>query len=71
MSRSAPNPSLYDHIGIDYDVTRRADPYLVARLIHHLDGEPIGAYLDLACGTGSYTAAMAQTGLRVHGLDQS
>jgi ubiquinone/menaquinone biosynthesis C-methylase UbiE len=71
MSRPEPSPPLYDRIGTSYDVTRRADPYLVERLRRHLDADPAGAYLDLACGTGNYTVAVAQTGLRVHGIDRA
>jgi ubiquinone/menaquinone biosynthesis C-methylase UbiE len=71
MSKSEPSPPLYDHIGTHYDVTRRADSYLIERLIHHLGGEPTGTYLDLACGTGNYTVAVAHTGRRMHGIDQS
>jgi ubiquinone/menaquinone biosynthesis C-methylase UbiE len=52
-------------------MTRRADPYLVERLIYHLNPEPARRYLDIACGTGNYTVAVAQTGVRVHGIDQS
>jgi SAM-dependent methyltransferase len=71
MSRSKRRPPLYDRIGTQYDVTRRADPYLVGRLIHHLNATSTGEYLDMACGTGNYTIAVAQTGIRVHGIDQS
>ena len=31
----------------------------------------VGTDLDIACGTGNYTVAVAQTGIRVHGIDQS
>jgi len=41
--------ALYDRIGQGYDATRRADPAIVARLIHHLQPIPEGNYLDLAC----------------------
>jgi ubiquinone/menaquinone biosynthesis C-methylase UbiE len=71
MIRQETIPPLYDQIGTDYDVTRRADPYIVERLIHHLDVKPDGVYLDVACGTGNYTIAVAQAGGRVHGIDQS
>jgi ubiquinone/menaquinone biosynthesis C-methylase UbiE len=71
MARPQTIPPLYDQIGMDYDVTRRADPYIVERLIHHLDVKPDGVYLDVACGTGNYTMAVAQAGGRVHGIDQS
>ena len=62
---------LYDQIGIGYDSTRRADPYIVGRLLHHLQAEKTGTYLDVACGTGNYTIALANAGLVMHGLDQS
>jgi ubiquinone/menaquinone biosynthesis C-methylase UbiE len=71
MSRPDPHATLYDHIGTHYDATRRADPYLVGRLIHHLKAEPNGEFLDMACGTGNYTVAVALSGIRVHGIDQS
>ena len=50
----------YNRIGRNYDATRRADPYLVSRLAHHLDVKPRGVYLDAACGTGNYTLALAE-----------
>jgi ubiquinone/menaquinone biosynthesis C-methylase UbiE len=58
MSQSA----LYDRVGSGYDDTRRADPELVQRHARHLrlDLFPDKAqYLDLACGTASYTSALA------------
>jgi ubiquinone/menaquinone biosynthesis C-methylase UbiE len=71
MSRPEPQSPLYDRIGTAYDVTRRADRYLVERLIYHLNPQPSHTYLDIACGTGNYTIAVAQTGIRMHGIDQS
>jgi ubiquinone/menaquinone biosynthesis C-methylase UbiE len=71
MASSELRPPLYDCIGLQYDTTRRADPYLVARLIYHLNPVPHDEYLDMACGTGNYIVAVAQTGIRVHGVDQS
>ena len=71
MSQPAPQAPLYDRIGTHYDVTRRADPSLVARLIDHLHPEPCRIYLDIACGTGNYTVAVAQSGIGMHGIDQS
>jgi SAM-dependent methyltransferase len=71
MSRSGRRPPLYDRIGTQYDVTRRADPYPVGRLLHHLDATSAGECLDMACGTGNYTIAVAQTGVRMHGIGQS
>jgi ubiquinone/menaquinone biosynthesis C-methylase UbiE len=56
------HPTLYDRIGTHYDVTRRADSYILGRLIHHLRVESAGTYLDVACGTGNYSIAVANAG---------
>lgn len=62
---------LYDRIGVGYDATRRADPEIVRQLTELL-AAPAGARcLDVACGTGNYTIALAEAGLRLHGLDVS
>jgi len=63
--------ALYDQLGTAYDATRRADPYVVKRLAHHLVTERPGNYLDVACGTGNYTIAIATTGVNMTGVDQS
>jgi len=63
--------TLYNRIGIGYDTTRRADPEIVRQLTELL-AAPAGARcLDVACGTGNYTIALAETGLQLHGLDVS
>ena len=62
---------LYDSIGVNYDATRRADPYLTGRLARHVDLRSGGRYLDIACGTGNYTVALAARGGRWHGVDLS
>lgn len=60
----------YNRIGREYDATRRADPFLVSRLMHHLGGNRRGIYLDAACGTGNYTLALAKgKGGAWHGID--
>jgi ubiquinone/menaquinone biosynthesis C-methylase UbiE len=62
----------YDEIGAGYDDTRKADPYIASRIIHHLDVRDQGSYLDVACGTGNYTIEIAaKTGVRFEGIDQS
>jgi ubiquinone/menaquinone biosynthesis C-methylase UbiE len=63
--------ALYDSIGSNYDVTRKADPYITSRLIHHLNPEIGSRYLDIACGSGNYTIALKQAGLDICGLDIS
>lgn len=62
---------LYDQIGVGYDTTRSADPGIVRRLLDLL-AVPAGSWcLDVACGTGNYTTALAEAGLRMVGLDVS
>lgn len=61
----------YDTIGTGYNDTRKADPYLVKRLLHWLAPSSGGIYLDIGCGTGNYTHALQQKGLRFIGIDPS
>lgn len=63
--------AVYEQIGKGYDLTRRADPYIVSRLTHHLRIDSQLSYLDAACGTGNYTLALSQAGGTWHALDQS
>jgi ubiquinone/menaquinone biosynthesis C-methylase UbiE len=64
--------AIYDEIGTGYDATRKADPYITSRIIHYLDVDDEGQYLDAACGTGNYTIALAaRTGAAFHGIDES
>ena len=61
----------YDRVGGAYDSTRRADSYIVSRLLAHLKPQESGRYLDVGCGTGNYTMAFASAGVRVVGVDNS
>ena len=63
--------ALYDQIGDGYDTTRRADPAIVHRLAAYLALAPGQRYLDVGCGTGNYTAALAALGGVWHGVDPS
>lgn len=63
--------ALYDRIGVGYDTTRQADPYLLSRLIHHLRPSHSGRYLDVGSGTGNYTLAMHRAALEFYGLEFS
>lgn len=64
-------PNKYDKIGLTYNTTRQADPYLLSRIYHHLDPKEQGHYLDLGCGTGNYTIEFAKKGIRFTGVDPS
>ena len=61
----------YDKIGIDYNLTRKADPFLTEQLWHHLNPKKDGIYLDIGCGTGNYTNKLQQKGFRFIGIDPS
>ena len=62
----------YDTIGIGYDSTRRADPYLARKMFDFLNsGQPDANYLDIGCGTGNYTHALNEMGLSFIGIEPS
>lgn len=63
--------ALYDRIGVGYDTTRSADPFILSRLLHHLAPIQERLYLDLGCGTGNYTVAIQAAGVRIAGIDLS
>jgi ubiquinone/menaquinone biosynthesis C-methylase UbiE len=63
--------ALYDRIGIGYDSTRCADPYLLSRILHHLSPRRDARYLDVGSGTGNYTIAMRQAGVPICGVELS
>ncbi|HLL46535.1 MAG TPA: class I SAM-dependent methyltransferase [Longimicrobiaceae bacterium] len=64
-------PALYDRIGHSYDVTRRPDPYLTGCIVAALGRMEGRLCLDLACGSGNYTLALAGHGVSVHGTDRA
>lgn len=63
--------AVYDKIGKTYDLTRQADPDILARILHHLHPNPQDVYLDVGCGTGNYTNALYKNGVNICGLDIS
>lgn len=62
---------LYDSIGSAYCVTRRPDPRITRDLARLVGVRQSGRFLDLACGTGNYTRALAEIGGEWSGLDVS
>ncbi len=61
----------YDTIGINYNTTRKVDPYLFTRMYTLLNPTTHGMYLDIGCGTGNYTSAFAEKGYNFIGIDPS
>ena len=71
VSASRFHVALYDRIGVGYDTTRSADPFILSRLLHHLAPVQDRLYLDVGCGTGNYTVAIQAAGVRIAGIDLS
>ena len=65
------NDKLYDRIGLDYNSTRQADPYITERIFHLLSPEKNKLYLDIGCGTGNYTIKLSDKGFDFWGIDPS
>ncbi|RTL37605.1 MAG: class I SAM-dependent methyltransferase [Candidatus Melainabacteria bacterium] len=64
--------TVYDQIGTGYDTTRKADPFITARLAAHLQIQEDQSYLDVACGTGNYTVEISvKHGGLWTGIDES
>jgi len=61
----------YDRIGTTYDSTRKADPVLTSNLLRLLDPQEGKVYLDIGCGTGNYTNAVAGNRFQFIGVDPS
>ncbi|MBW4579575.1 MAG: class I SAM-dependent methyltransferase [Tildeniella nuda ZEHNDER 1965/U140] len=61
----------YEKIGKGYNLTRQADPYLVNCITQLLDPRNSSHYLDIACGTGNYTLALATKAGKWTGIDHS
>jgi len=61
----------YNTIGINYNQTRKADPYLSEQLLRHLNPHKEGLYLDIGCGTGNYASAFQDKGFQFIGIDPS
>nr|WP_298684902.1 class I SAM-dependent methyltransferase [uncultured Dongia sp.] len=66
-----PSAAIYDRIGSGYDRTRRADPTLATAIAKLLGVEFPAPVLDIGCGTGNYTIAVADRNVVTIGLDQS
>lgn len=61
----------YDQIGVGYNNTRKADHYLLGRMMHFLKADQTGTYLDIGCGTGNYTIEFSKRGVKMIGIDPS
>ncbi len=62
--------AFYDEFAVCYDKIFPADPDTV-KFLGSVFGPPGGKLADLACGTGGYALALAETGFEVTGIDLS
>ncbi|WP_183564242.1 class I SAM-dependent methyltransferase [Mucilaginibacter sp. SP1R1] len=60
---------LYNKIGPGYNFSRQADPYITETLYRLLAAQTNSLYLDIGCGTGNYTIALAAKGLNFYGVE--
>lgn len=61
---------LYDSsISEGYNNTRTADPFIAKTLYQSIYSGHHGAYMDIGCGTGNYTIALAEKGFTMYGID--
>ncbi len=65
------NDVTYNVIGKAYDLTRKPDTEIVEKILHLLNYQLNGKYLDIGCGSGSYTGALEAKGLNIEGIDIS
>lgn len=63
--------AFYDLIGVGYNRTRTADPFLGERLFTLAAPRKDSSSLDIGCGTGNYTAALAARGYSFCGVEPS
>ena len=63
--------TLYNSIGQNYNLTRRADWRIVDRLIDLLDLPTGSTIADVGAGTGNYSNAIAQRGYRIIAIEPS
>jgi SAM-dependent methyltransferase len=63
--------TLYNIIGENYNSTRQADPLIADTIYKKVITNPDGLYMDIGCGTGNYSIALANKGVKVFGIDPS
>jgi ubiquinone/menaquinone biosynthesis C-methylase UbiE len=65
------NNIIYNTIGKTYDATRKPDSEILEKFVELLRCKSDGRYLDIGCGSGNYTGALAQKGVHIEGIDIS
>lgn len=62
---------IYESTATAYNLGRKADPVIADVLGKNLILNPDETYLDIGCGTGNYTNALAKKGFNIQGIDLS
>lgn len=62
---------VYNTIGINYNATRSADPWITGKMISLLQPKAEGLYLDVGCGTGNYLRNFLEKGYNFYGVEPS
>ena len=62
---------VYNIIGNNYNVTRKADPWIANKIISLLQPAKDGLFLDVGCGTGNYLNVFLKNGYRFYGVEPS
>jgi len=63
--------TVYDRIGVGYNITRTADSYIATRILELLNPQKGKHYLDIGCGTGNYTKKVASKNYHFWAIDPS
>ena len=63
--------AIYESTAKKYNHGRKADPFIARKIGEKLPHHQSGVYLDIGCGTGNYTHALARLGFDIQGLDFS
>lgn len=63
--------AIYNTIGKTYDTTCKPDAEILKTLLGLIQPRPNSRYIDVTCGSGNYTHALAQTGLNIEAIDIS
>jgi ubiquinone/menaquinone biosynthesis C-methylase UbiE len=62
---------VYNAIGVNYIINRRADQRIIEIIINLLDRLPGSIIADIGAGTGNYSNALADRGYRVRAVEPS
>ena len=62
---------IYNIIGKNYNITRKADPWIADKILALLQPVSDGLFLDVGCGTGNYLNVFLNKGYIFYGVEPS